>query len=186
MAQISISPLFLTGQFFRIIGANIGSPGIFDSSLGAFQSLNSLLSKAGGGGFASAYVHFHLMKGTIPPNLSSLTTYGARSADILVNWTTSSSGGNSSMFASTIDTSSPVAINSAFVNATQTGTAEWFWWTVTDTTPTGASPLYHQAIGTVGLGGTGADMVMDSVNIVAGTSYRIVNFLVTIPSVWTY
>lgn len=135
---------------------------------------------------------FAIMKGTVPTDFSTLTSYSVRSADMLVLYDntsyTSVSGTNA--LAISQDTVNPMVISSIYINASQTGTATWFWWFTTPLSGTNtfnnAITPYNQIVGTVGITGSGADLTLPSVALVSGTPYRIFNYRLQIPTDWTF
>lgn len=133
-----------------------------------------------------------IMKGTVPVDFSTLTSFNARSADMLIMFDatsfTSSSGTNA--FLPTQDNVNPMVISTVYINASATGTATWFWWF---TTPLSAFNTwndtvapYNQIVGTVGITGSGDDLTLPSVSILSGSPYRISNYRLQIPTDWTY
>lgn len=135
---------------------------------------------------------FCIMKGTVPTDFSTLTSFNARSADMLITFdpTRFSSSSGTSAFSPTVAGANPANISTIYINASASGTATWFWWF---TTPLGsfntfnnAVVPYHQIVGTVGLSGSGADLTIPSVNIVTGSPYRIYNYRLQIPASWTF
>jgi len=124
----------------------------------------------------------YIMKGTVPADLSTLTSWPVRSADLLVEF-----AARYAHFAPTQHTVNPAVISTIYVTAAAAGTATWFWWTTRPSLQAnGGDSIIHQVVGTVGLTGSGADLEMDSVSITAGESYRIINLRIQFPSSWTY
>jgi hypothetical protein len=122
------------------------------------------------------------MKGTVPSDLSSLTTFSSRSADALVNWYNfnfNNSNNPATLHISVSSYVTPVILSSAYVAAEASGTATWFWWTVRNIPNSGnystGNTLHHQVVGTVGTTGSGADMELPSTSIVSGQNYRFLN-----------
>jgi hypothetical protein len=120
------------------------------------------------------------MKGTKPT--APLGTFAASVPDLLVEFRTytyeiSAVGGN------------PYTISSGFKTASQTGLATWFI-IILDTAsggdPVNTNVIEQQVIGTVGVIGSGEDMVISNTSIVSGNQYRIYNLKLSIPESWTY
>ncbi len=123
-----------------------------------------------------------LMKGSVPSDLSSLTSYTVRSSDVLVSFST-----HSLHFSPSQPTVNPSVYSTIYVNATQSGTATWFWWTVRPTySLDGPNNIVHQIVGTVGLTGSGSDLELGDVNIVSGSPYRIINLRLSFQSSWVF
>ena len=76
-----------------------------------------------------------------------------------------------------------IQVVSLFVNATASGTATWFSLATTNNTSTA---VYHWVTGTVGTDGSGADLIITNTSIVSGQPYKITNFTLTIPGVYSY
>jgi len=175
MSVIDLSSGFTTGLPNRILRFN-------ENTSTTNLTATSGLLMAGGNSYGNPGGRIAIMKGTVPPDLSSLTSWAARSVDRLVEFAV-----KDAHFAPTQYTVNPVVISTIYVNAAAAGIATWFWWTV--------RPIYqfdnpdtiiHQIVGTVGLTGSGADLEMDSVSITAGEFYRIINLRVEFLSNWTY
>lgn len=159
----------LPGRIFRY-GENVGT-----SHVAAITGL--LMS--GGDSYGSPGARMTLMKGAVPA-LSSLTSYTSRNADVLVEFVV-----RSGQMAPTQPTVNPSVISTTYADATQAGTATWFWWTVRPVY-IGDSPnnIIHQIVGTVGLPGSGADLIMQNTNIDVGSPYRILNLRISYQSTW--
>lgn len=119
---------------------------------------------------------FRIMKGTVPANFSALTAANSRSTDVLLSW-------NSTQFnwANVAGTTS--SMNTQYAQASQSGTASWFWWYMPISDAADAA-LIWQIVGTVG--STGTDLVLDDPAIVSGSNYRINNFRFSVPETFTY
>jgi hypothetical protein len=120
----------------------------------------------------STYISaLRIMKGTIPSDFSTLTNGAtSRSSDILIDFSTLGAG-TSVMFSGCTNANGIFTLNTNLTVAGASGTAEWFWWVAyTSSTPT---VLYNQVFGTVGTIGSGADIEIPSVSIIAGNPYRI-------------
>lgn len=123
--------------------------------------------------------YISIYKGVVPTDFTGLTLPSSRSADMLVQFPVSSN-----IFdLTTIVTTNPVIINTAFVLAAAAGTATWFrWYTVYAAGPA----IVQQIIGTVGATGSGADLEIPTTSIVSGRAYRIQNLRIQFPSSWSY
>lgn len=126
----------------------------------------------------------NVYQGTVPSDLSTLTAYNSRSADVLVIFNCTSPG----LYTSTINVSvNPAFISTAYTNATATGTATWFrWYTYNSSQDSPQFQIMHQIIGTVGATGSGADLEISSTSIVSGRAYRIQTLRIQFPSSFTY
>lgn len=183
MALLEFSAGFMSGYPQRIIGVNT-SPGTANS-----VSNSKLLGYPNSSG-ADAH-QFRIMKGTAPADFSTLTTYGSRSSDVLAVYATNYTFG-AGVFSITDTTVNPVVVQSVYFTASASGTATWFWWTVTQLPSNGASPPsagavpLQQIIGTVGAPGSGADLEVYNTTLTAGDPLRVLNFKISFPSSWTY
>lgn len=183
MAILEMSPVLASGITQRIIDAtNKSSVVLTNNSSNFLTSLTPLIPYNITATYGQAYIVFHIMQtgSGIPSDLSSLSTITARSSDQLITFGSAST--TDGTFVSTCNVSTnPAVINSLYRAATATGTATWFRWLVYNAS---YSTIYHQAIGTVGLSGSGADLELPSTNIVNGQLYRILNFRIQIPTSW--
>lgn len=151
----------------RVLDAGGGGGNISDTGL-----LASNNNKSG---------RIYIMKGAVPADFSTLTSFSARSGDVLASW--AAGYWTAGEYTITYPAGAPIRISTSYKAATATGTATWVWWNVTDLyTP---APL-QQIIGTVGTIGSGADLEVGNVNFVAGSFYRVVDFKIQFPSSWTY
>ena len=175
MASLEISPAFLTAFITRVFRQTDFINGY------TYPNAESGLLPRGNPADPNCFnSNICLMKGTIP-TLPNLTNINARSTDVLIYFQSSNTNFTSfSNFAS-----NPVVITTTFTAAAASGAASWFWlnsyWG-----NSGASTILHQAIGTVGLVGSGADLEMVDTNIVSGTTYQIANLKFQFPTSWTY
>jgi hypothetical protein len=119
----------------------------------------------------------YIMQGAVPSDFTTLTSVNARVADILVEFRSSNSDFASSSYANNVFT-----LNTSLVQATNTGTATWFW---IIQTPNAQSTPNQQIAGTVGTIGSGADLEISSTSLVGGSSYRISNLVFNMPDSWT-
>jgi hypothetical protein len=111
------------------------------------------------------------MKGTIPINFTTLTNgVTSRASDILVDFNTNGSG-SSTMFNGCTNANGLFTLNTGLLTASASGTAEWFWWISYSTSA--PTTIFNQVFGTVGTIGSGADIEIPNVNIIAGNPYRI-------------
>jgi hypothetical protein len=152
---------------------------------------SGLLISAGSTNYVGG--RFAIMKGTVPLDFSTLTSYSARSADTLILFQSSAATTPSltNEFSPSQQNVNPMVITTIYVNATASGTATWFWWFTTPRTGVGiiydnAILPYNQIVGTVGITGSGADLTLPSVTITSGNAYRIVNYRLEIPTSWTF
>jgi len=186
MGFIRMSPDFITGTvtYFTMLGQTT------TSTVAPITSRGMLVSHAQSSGEVGA--RLAIFKGTVPVDFSGLTSFNAKSSDLLITFDatqyTSSTGIN--QFTGSQNNVNPMVITTTYVNASASGTATWFWWF---TTPLSGSNVwnnsivpYNQIVGTVGVTGSGADLTIPSVDIVAGAPYRIYNYRLQIPTEWTF
>ena len=116
--------------------------------------------------------HIYVMSGIMPvlPNLTSIP-----SGNVLIDFSVQS---GSFIVQSNVN---PAVISTTFLAATGTGAATWFL--LTACTSTGV--LYQQAIGTVGLSGSGSDLEISDTAVTAGQFYRILNLRLLFLSSWS-
>jgi hypothetical protein len=126
------------------------------------------------------------MKGTVPTDFSTLTTYDVRSTDILVEWKEIASSNESiarhEIYPYVLRTTNPIVIGTASVSAVASGTATWFWGLAFLTN----ANIYQQFIGTIGTLGSGSDLEISNTSIVGGNQYRINNLRWQLPTSYTY
>lgn len=127
---------------------------------------------------SGSYVGIAIMKGAIPTNFTGLTLYSARSADTLVFFNARTDFGAASY------TNFEFLLSTGANAATQSGTATWFWAFCSDDSPA-TGTIYQQFIGTVGVTGSGADLIISDTNVVSGTGYSIGSLRVKVPTSWT-
>jgi hypothetical protein len=122
-----------------------------------------------------------LCKGAVPTSHPS--PYTARSADFLAFW---SDPGNvaGTMFASSTNVNDVTTLITQPAAASASGLATWFWyWSGSSF---GYDPAVNQStIGTVGLPGSGADLVLGDTNIIAGLLYKMI-IPIKWPSAWNF
>lgn len=169
-------------RIFRLTDNNgsYGEPTTNGAAVGLLQASNGYVNSAIG--------VLYLMKGTIPASATSVSTVSARSSDVLVPF---SSGVDApGDFITSQVNVNPAVISTQYKSATGSGVATWFWIAVSGTAANGFAdmnaPIYHQVIGTVGATGSGSDLEIPNTSIVAGTSYRVMNFRIQFPTSWTY
>jgi hypothetical protein len=190
MGFISMSPGFVSAQTTNILGNNVAGSTAYPGNLYGAADKGMLVYHQQSTGEVGG--RFAIMKGAVPTDFSTLTSYSVRMADTLVLFDstpyTSTSGTNA--FAPTQQDVNPMIISTIYINATASGTATWYWWF---TTPLSGSNIwnntilpYNQIIGTVGVSGSGADLTLPSVAITSGNPYRIFNYRLQIPASWTF
>lgn len=172
MAKIEFSQGFMSGLPARIV-KNIGVNSRDIQNMG-------LLSYTHPGPQACPY--FSIFKGTKP----SIAAFKANYASLMTNDSLLKfihDLDKSPIELSPTVISNPVVISSIYKAADKTGTAAWFclYRRYTDNSVQG-----HAILGDVGLTGSGADLELPDLNIVAGNLYRIDNFKINLPSSWEY
>lgn len=113
----------------------------------------------------------NIYKGTVPANFSTLTAYDSRSSDILLSY---ESRLVNDFIESSVFNTNPAVVNTEYKASylSRTGTATWFrWFSYVNNGST--YPIVHQIIGSVGVAGTGSDLVISSTNITATGLYKI-------------
>lgn len=125
----------------------------------------------------------YIMSGTMPGDISTVTSYSAISSDILIAFP-----GNilSVTYDNTSTTSVRATFNAAYTAATASGIATWFIGLSRGAT-TGGTPnntIMQAFMGTVGVNGAGADIGMPNVNVVSGTSYKLSGPTIVLPTSW--
>lgn len=188
MATVEMSPGFVTGGYVtRMFSLGTFTTGAAASILSR-AATSGLLTSTGSSNFPNtSNTFFYIMKGTVPTDFSTLVNFNARSADVLITYTTGSLAALD--FSPTLSTVNPSTTTTNYVTASVTGTATWFWWTQRATTGgsvNGTDALVQQIIGTVGIIGSGADLEIPSVSIVSGNAYRVFNLQFSWPTSWTF
>lgn len=120
----------------------------------------------------------YIMKGSVPSDFTGLTLSG-RTSDILITYETANGNLDSSSYVNNVFT-----LNTSLVQASDTGTATWFWIYNTGVVNAVIAPV-QQIIGTVGTIGSGADLEIQTTSIVTGSPYRISNLVFVMPDSWT-
>ena len=127
-------------------------------------------------------VRINAYKGTRPTTRPTLIT--AFSSDLLVSWApnlfTASVG---PVTQSMVGTTHTLQIISQLTNASASGAATWF---AIANYNTSTNVVYGFVTGSVGLPGSGADLIITDTNIVSGQQYKIANLTLTQTSVFTY
>ena len=186
MGFIRMSPDFIptTVTYFTMLGQST------TSTAAPITSRGMLVSHAASSGEIGA--RLAIFKGVVPIDFTGLTSFNAKSADLLITYdaTASTSSTGINQFTGSQASINPMVITTPYVNALASGTATWFWWF---TTPLSGSNVwnnaivpYNQIVGTVGITGSGADLTIPSVALVAGSPYRIFNYRLQIPTEWTF
>lgn len=183
MALVEMSPVLASGLPARILDATSkGSSSLTNTFAGQHTVLMPLIpynySLTYNG---TVYAIIHIMQtGTgIPSDLSSLSSVTARASDQLISF--GSTGNTDNTFVNTCNVSTnPAIINTLYKSATASGTATWFRWIVYNNSNT----IMHQAIGSVGTLGSGADLEMSSTTVVSGQLYKIINFRIQFATSW--
>lgn len=177
MSKIELSPGFIPGYTQRIVG--------YPNALNAYgnPSQTVLLNGPTGNDYGS---RLQIMKGTIPVDFATLVNTSSRSSDTLVHYRFGYYNGSTyeNNFGPTVVKTTSIVINTDYVVAIATGIATWFW--KFQATQTYATTILNQFIGTIGTVGSGADLELPDVNVVAGNPYRIRNFELQLPTSWTY
>lgn len=121
----------------------------------------------------------NIMKGVKPVDANTLIN----TVKLLDSLVVFSSDQNLIHWMDSVVNQNPANMVTPYVNAVETGLATWFWLVVTDVTD--PTVVLQQMIGTVGINGSGADLEISNVNIVAGEPYRILNLRLQFPISWT-
>lgn len=176
MSKIELSSGFIPGFTQRIVG--------YPAALWANgnPSQTTLLNNATGNDKGS---WLKIMKGIIPVDFTALVNHWSKSSDTLVQYNVGYYNGNNyeNNFGPTVVDSTSITINTDYVGAMLSGTATWFW--KYQASNYDGTIIVNQFIGTIGTIGSGADLELPDVNIVAGNPYRVRNFKLEFPTSWT-
>jgi hypothetical protein len=125
----------------------------------------------------------YIMSGTMPADISTVTSYSAISSNILIAYPNSTL---SVVYDNTSATSIQASLSAAYTAASASGTATWFIGLSRGATSGGVpnDTIMQSFMGTVGAIGSGADLTLPSVNIVSGTSYKLVGPVLVLPTSW--
>lgn len=133
-------------------------------------------------------MYFHIMKGAVPTDAEVMTSFSARSADVLITWQRGSGAGmiNGAInnFTPSTESTNPLVLNTTLQAASASGVATWFWWTTraaSSTTGAATDVVYHSIIGTVGVSGSGSDLETATTTIGVGKLYKLSNFRIQLP-----
>jgi len=172
MPRIAISATFpLAANTAAVYGA---------SSPTANQSAISLIpNPSGSNGYWRP--NLALCKGVQPS--SNPPNYTDRQADFLV-WFADPGNTAGTMFASTTNVDDLTTIITQPAGASASGLATWFWYW-TGVQAGSGNTADRQIIGSVGLPGSGADLILGDTNIVAGLLYKVI-LPIRWPSSWNF
>ena len=173
MAKIEFSQGFMSGLPARILKDSSVTPsGIRD--VGLFSS------------------HYHdggsrpyltIFKGSKPTIAAFKTNYGSLfSNDSLLNFIHDRYWGPLELANSIAN--NPITISTIYKPSNKTGTAAWFCFY--HGFNNSANVRGHAILGDVGLIGSGADLELQDLNMVAGSLYRVDNFKINFNSSWEY
>ena len=174
MAKIEFSQGFMSGLPARIL--KNGNYGVINHEiqyLGLFSQNTYVMGVC---------CSFRIFKGTKPTIASLKNETTARSVysdDCLLSFEHSVQDLKDTVV------ENPINVKSIYKPAIKSDIASWFYMSRTMKTDKGIL-LGHTIIGDVGLIGSGADLELPDLNIVAGISYRIDNFKINLPSSWEY
>lgn len=142
---------------------------------------HSLLHHTGGTNGDEA--HIKMMSGTMPSDFTTLTGPNDLSGQVL--WYTQGIGNKWDLTTDGNSMNTQMTLNQTDYNvATASGTAEWFWYHVNDSTTYNTGNIKFQFIGSVGTSGT--DLILPSTSIVSGKYYRVRGITLTLQSEYTY
>ena len=174
MAKIEFSQGFMSGLPARILkNGNQFNGDLEIQNLGLFSQ-----NVYGAAGCCS----FRIFKGTKPTIASLKNETTARSVysnDCLLRFEHSDQDLNATVV------ENPINVKSIYKPAIKSDIASWFYMSRTMNTDKGIL-FGHTIVGDVGLTGSGADLELPDLNIVAGNLYRIDNFKINLPSSWEY
>jgi hypothetical protein len=178
MAKIEFSQGFMSGLPARIARVTGSIPGDVNT-----EQSHGLFGSGGANGTYSAG-SFRIYKGVKPAISFIKNTTNALNAfnnDLLLTFEEEKGD-----FSNTIIVSNPIVVRSTYISSIKSGTAAWFCMGRTRKGYDKHIVFNHAIIGDVGLIGSGADLELPDLNIVAGISYRIDNFKINLPSSWEY
>lgn len=179
MSKIELSPASINPYVTRLM-----SNGILLGQGQTSPSTASLLTGSSVTGINEAYSVIRIMKGVMPVDFTTLTDFTSRDTDTLIRFNTFTQARTAvNNFGPSVANVNPATIQTDYVKALATGTATWFWWTVSEQ---GGNALYHQIIGTTGIAGSGEDLEIPDTNVIADLAYRITNLKLLFPVSWTY
>ena len=193
MSQIDMSQGWINAVIPAVIGLGVTNSSYywggynFNSSTTAIAAYAGLLC-TGQGSSNTSTGQLRLMSGTMPgsPNIANVN---AVSSQVLCTF---NAGGGIATgdFVTSQVTVNPAILSTQYVAATGSGTATWFWIATIPNQSNGnynpASTPLHQIIGTVGLSGSGADLIMANTTVAAGSTYRIINLQLQLPTTWNF
>ncbi len=178
MAKIEFSQGFMSGLPARIARVTGSKPG--DATT---EQNHGLFGNGGHNGMLSAG-SFRIYKGTKPVISFIKNTTNALNAfnnDLLLTFEEEKGD-----FSNTIIVSNPIVVRSTYRSSIKSDTAAWFCMARTRTGNNTHTVYNHAIIGDVGHIGSGSDLELPDINIVAGNLYRIDNFKINLPSSWEY
>ena len=126
---IKLSPVFVNTSNTWFLHQGLTGSGTTQSVSYRFANA-PMLDQLSGGGSTVISSRFCIMQGTVPTDFTTLTTFNARSADLLITYTPDPqiTPNLSNQFLPTVQAATPMVLATSYVDATATGTATWFWW----------------------------------------------------------
>ena len=156
LSVVQLSPSFLASLPARVLNDGNSSPTANIAQCGLLPN----------GSTVKGYINIFSGAMPVTPTLVTLP------AGSLIEFSTTN---NDFLIQSSVN---PAVISTSYVSAQASGLATWFLWSTRDNSGT----IYQQAIGTVGLQGSGADLellnlktVLANTQITAGEFYRVLN-----------
>lgn len=178
MSTLEFSPNLMADLPKNVVFPTAGAVTLDASSINLYPMLPKNFDVTGIGELEG---YIKIMQGVVPTNFNTLPQTTSRDTDVLITYTIDDT--------TVFDTFSnfntnPLTIETTYQTASNTGTATWFWWVVTE--PEANSNIVgHQIVGTIGNIGSGSDLEMLDPNIVAGKYYRISNLKFFFPNSYT-
>ena len=163
MATIALSTAFVSPYIQRLMGASGNGKAVTVGDTVAISSKINLFNKKDQTYLPEEQVvcQVHIMKGEVPVDFTTLLNSQTRETDRLVSFTTYNNKGVNEFSKSLLNVN-PVVITSEYAKAYATGTATWFWWMVKRDMGT---EIYHQIIGTLGVGGSNSDLEISDIEV---------------------
>ncbi len=188
------SVIFTQGALSGVQSSSYSPYRLFPSSLSTtFAARRGVLGVVGATSVSATYAPFIVLdvfKGVPPDSFAGLTNTSARASDLLVSF---QCGSDVNELIQSTGSHRKFLIGKSMLNtatAVASGEATWFILRAegdTATSPSNAGDLVNVSalLGTIGVLGSGADVEISDVQIVAGQQYKSAGFLFSIPASYT-
>lgn len=161
--------------------------GLSAADVSAITASIATLTSVYSTGNAPYFGTLSIMKEAPPTSLTEIPNWNARLSDVLVTYNSKTTP---TVFNPTTSTTNLYLLTPSVITeyqtATGSGTATWFMFMTRAYSDTGTTAPIHRVVGSIGLEGSGADLIMNNTTITAGDSVRVSNLQLSLAGPWTY